>query len=245
MEIQTWEDVIGKPEPDFVLLPVLRGIDEIIHVLLTLEKYDAFVCGGYARYCASPLDKPIKAGDVDIYCKNMDTFDMLYQHFKYTGLEVRFDSDVAVTYKKAPKNHWYSGPVIQLIKPIDQGAIVASGEMETILSNFDFSVIRCGIVLLESGQYMVMADKDFMRDETKKFLRIKNIHCPISSLLRFMKYARKGYDTRPVQLAKLFADWDNRSDAYRERLLELFTNAEAGDLTKDEIDNLEALLRID
>lgn len=238
------------PQPEFVLLPILRGLPDALPVLRLLLEKKAFVCGGYARYCASPIDGPrklSKAGDLDIYCEDEETFNGLYQHFKDAGLEIRRDSDVAITYKK-PKdvsNLYYACPAIQLIKPIREGAIVANGSMEDILRNFDFTVIRCGIVYLD-GEFQVLADRDFLKDEEKKFLRIKNIHCPISSLLRFMKYGRKGYSTKPSQLAKLFADWDARSDEYRERLLELFADAtEKGDLTPEEIDELEALMRID
>lgn len=234
-------------DSNFVLLPIHRGLDEIIPILQLLGDKNAFICGGYARYCASPNETPVKAGDVDIYCYDEDAFEEIFQHFKSVGMEVRFDSEVALTYLK-PKddaNPYFGCPVIQLIKPINQGAIIATGSMESILNNFDFSVIRCGIVWTDDG-WRVLADEDFVKDEGDKFLRIKNIHCPISSLLRFMKYARKGYDTKPSQLIKLFADWDNRSDAYRSRLFELFRAAsDAGEMTQAEIDELEALLRID
>jgi len=233
----------------FMYIPVVRGIEAIQSVLDLLQDKSAFVCGGYARYCASPNEgrRLSKAGDVDIYCQNEAAFDEIYQHFKSVGMSVRFDTDVALTYKKVKdkNNPYYGCPVIQLIKPIDQGAIIASGNMLTILRNFDFTVIRCGIVKTDDG-YQVLVDEDFSKDESKKTLRIKNIHCPISSLLRFMKYGKKGYNARPSQVAKLFADWDNRPMSYRMRLMELFEEGgQLGELTPQEINELESLLRID
>lgn len=76
-------------------------------------------------------------------------------------------------------------------------------------------------------------------------LRILNIHCPISSLLRVMKYARKGYYMRPVEALKLFNDWQQRDPDYRDRMKELFTTGQFGKITKEEIDELEKLMRVD
>jgi hypothetical protein len=234
--------------PPFGLVHIRRGLKPIQPVLDLLADYPAFICGGYARYCASPNTgtRLVKAGDVDIYSYDEATFEALYAHFKEVGLEIRHENDMAITWLK-PKdrnNPYYGCPVLQLIKPVDEGAIKAVGDVEHVLENFDFSVIRCGIVW-QDDSYWVLADADFLRDEEKKFLRIKNIHCPISSLLRFMKYARKGYHTKPGQVAKLFADWESRSDAYKMRLLELFDKSELREMTPEQIDELEVLMRID
>ena len=120
---------LDEVTPDFVVTSIKRGLEVIQPILNLLEGKNAFICGGYARYCASPNEgkRLVKAGDVDIYCYNEDAFEQLYQHFKDVGLEIRFDTDVALTYKKTKdkENPFYGCPVIQLIKPLDQGAIVA------------------------------------------------------------------------------------------------------------------------
>jgi hypothetical protein len=130
-----------------------------------------------------------------------------------------------------------------------RGAIVTLGTMEEILENFDFTVVRAGI--LNSKE--VMVDEDFENDEKHLYLRLKNIHCPISSLLRCCKYARKGYFMRPIEALKLFNDWTDRGDEYRSRMVELFGMSGLGKKSEDnpngmaqeEIDELESLLRID
>lgn len=234
----------------FKTIKAVRGIPQVAPVLDALRNKKAFICGGYARYMASPNTgkKLVKAGDVDIYCEDEATFEELYAHFKDAGLEIRWDNPMAITYLKAPKGNRYHGcPVIQLIKPVEEGAVVAVGNMDHILSNFDFTVIRAGVIEdPETLEVTVMVDEDFEDDEEKKYLRIKNIHCPISSMLRFMKYGRKGYHTRPAQIMKLFVDWDARPLSYRNRLQEIFQEGwEAGELSQEEIDELESLLRID
>jgi hypothetical protein len=225
------------------ILQTRRGITEIRNLLNYLSDKDAFICGGYVRYCASPLKNPVEATDVDVYCKDEETFEVLKKHFANVGLEIRYENHMALTYKAMKDDGIYSyHPPIQLIKPVKEGAIVANGDMGSILENFDFTVIRCGLINADNA----MVDDDFEEDEKNKFLRIKNIHCPISSTLRFMKYARKGYFTRPMQVVKLFLDWDGRTPEYRAKLIEgLNTSASGKEMTREEIDELEALLRID
>jgi len=91
-----------------------------------------------------------------------------------------------------------------------------------------------------------LVDADFMHDEEKKILRIKNIHCPISSTLRCMKYARKGYWLPPMQCCRLFIDWEERDEEYREKIIEFLKKSDMGEgLTKADIEEMEALMRID
>lgn len=237
----------------FEVVKIQRGLKPVKPVLDLLEGKDAHICGGYARYMASPNKgrRLRKSGDVDIYCADEAVFEVLKTEFmKY--LEIRFENEMAITFLKVKRkaanksNPFYGCPVVQLIKPVEEGAIVAKGSLEHILENFDFTVTRAAVFLDNDGKYKVMVDENFMKDEEARFLRILNIHCPISSLIRFMKYARKGYYTRPSQVMKLFVDWDNRPLEYRQRLMVLFdAGAEAGELTPEEIDELEKLLRID
>lgn len=57
---------------------------------------------------------------------------------------------------------------------------------------------------------------------------------------------KKGYSAIPMEVMKLFRDWDERPDEYRRRLFGHFEKVHAeGGLTQEEIDELEALLRID
>lgn len=151
--------------------------------------------------------------------------------------------------KKDFKTKLLSIPDPQIIKPVIEGKIVTLGTPEEILMNFDFSVVRAAII----NPNEVLVDDDFEDDEIHSRLNIKNIHCPITSLLRSCKYSRKGYFLGPAQALKLFIDWNNRGSEYQSRIIDLFTKSEMGEKSKDnpngisqqEIDELEALLRID
>ena len=243
-EQQVQEEVkqVYRSKQGFIKMPIIRGISEIRHLLKILEGYKdvAFICGGYARYCAAPTASPIEATDVDIYCHDEETFSKLKEEFK--ELEIRHENDVSLTYKRPESGPYAYHVPVQLIKPILEGAIVARGTMETILSNFDFSIIRVGIL----SEEQVLADADFEHDEKHRLLRLKNIHCPISSTLRCMKYSRKGYYLRPFEGLKLFIDWSNRSDDYRFKLVAFLEKSDQDEgLSKEEVEELEKLMRID
>lgn len=225
----------------FEKVKVYRGFTEISRLFDLLPTDNSFVCGGYVRYMCAPVMNPVPAGDVDIYSVNEDAYKQVLNVLeKQMGLYVKHENAVSHTFKNItdPQHPLFGSPTIQLIKPVKEGAVVAVGDMETILANFDFTVIRIGLL----SDKFAIADADFIHDETKKLLRLKNVHCPLSSTLRCMKYAKKGYWLPTSQVLNLFIDWDNRDDEYKIKLMNFMAKNE---LTQKEIDELEALLRID
>ena len=268
-------------------IPILRGLTEVEPYLKLALKHESLICGGYPRYCCSPRENPVKAGDVDFFPQTLEQQTALLEEFKALGFEVVHENHVSVTLEyKGEDTAWLIRPTPQIIKPMKEGKIVTYGTVEEILQNFDFTIVRCALVpvkmcdcghaksthvtVTEPGegfvadsdacmiekcpcryynaegiQWTAVADEKFLDDEKDMFLRIENIHCPVSSTLRCMKYARKGYFAGPGQIIRLFADWDQRPPEYRSKLFELFKTSQMGSMTRQEIDALEALLRID
>lgn len=219
-------------EKQFVNVGAKRGIYEIT-ALLEVIRGKGFVCGGYARYCLSPLptNRVVYPGDLDIYCYTEEHFNTLKSELRKVGFsqsDGRRETQFAVLYSYFNSGEFaetktyvgsdgrehpfsYYGPDVQLIKPALEGRVVTVGDPETILENFDFTVARAAIITPS----WTIADKDFEADEMEQFLRIKNIHCPISSSLRFHKYAKKGYSSAAFEVYKLFEDWDTRGDEWK------------------------------
>ena len=237
-----------KPLEGWVQLPILRGVFEIEPILNLLDIHGGRIIGGYARFCCSERDEPRKAQDCDLFptgatdeeCQKV--YDALKAALLSAGLTVKAENNMSVTFDAEKAPAFKRCPTIQLIKPVEEGAVLTRGSVEDILANFDFTVVRCA---LNSDRRTATAWASFPKDELHMKLRILNIHCPISSLLRVMKYARKGYYMRPVEALKLFNDWEQRSPEYRARMNELFTTGQFGKITKEEIDELEKLMRID
>jgi hypothetical protein len=251
-----WSDsptVKEKKQMAFVTLPILRGFTEISDLFYLAEKYNAVICGGYARYCCSPHIKPVPAGDVDLFPRDEDSFKRLKEKLvTEIGFGIKHENEISLTLK-IPKNppatlchSLMASPRIQIIKPVKEGAVVTLGSIETILQNFDFTITRAAII--NPGECLV--DEEFAEDEVHRVLRLKNIHCPVSSMLRCMKYSKKGYWMRPSQVLRLYEDWDLRTDEYKSNLIDLLMKAERAKgnntkLEKKEIDELESLLRRD
>jgi hypothetical protein len=257
----------------FVRIPVHRGISDITEFLAMAEKHGAVIAGGYARYCCSPKKDPMSAGDVDFFPKTEASLTGLCADLERVGFTKKHENHVSITYGFDGEDlRWKLKPVPQVIKPVREGKIVTWGTVEEILENFDFTVVRvaleriqrcarCGVsreghslniidachegFLAGHDEWQGIADDDFEEDEKNTHLRLKNIHCPISSTLRCMKYARKGYFLGPAQVLKLFLDWNARGVDYQFRMIELFKSSEMGQITQREIDELEDLLRVD
>jgi hypothetical protein len=220
-------------------LRVKRGHDVIATVFDTfMVSRKSWIAGGFARWSLSRAEKPVEAGDLDIFCQDIDVFGNIYERFINSGFKVRNDNPACISFLKSQDEDFKHLPSIQLIKPRNEGSVVTMGTIEEIFENFDFTVTRAALYSKTKGY----TDDHFKEDEERKRLQILNIHCPISSTFRIMKYNRKGYTVSIREVVKLFLDWEQRDDAYRGRLLDLLKK----DLpTQEEIDELEALIRID
>lgn len=236
------------PPEGWVQIPAMRGLYEIAPLMDICDRIGGRIIGGYARFCCSTAEKPCPAQDVDVFPigqteeESKKVYDEWLVALKAAGLEQKHENNVSISWNSKEKVPWNRCPTVQIIKPIEEGAILTQGSVEQVLGNFDFTIVR---VALNPDRQTATAWASFPRDEEKKKLRILNIHCPISSLLRCMKYARKGYYMRPIEAMKLFNDWMDRPPEYRARIAELFSTGQLGKLSKQEIDELEALLRVD
>lgn len=193
-------------------LAVLRGADLVAPLFYGIEGKGNII-GGFVRWMVSPHHDPAPAGDIDIYPNGMEEMADIHSWI-YANIELKDKgkkphmTDLSTSFVPA------YGPKIQVINPTNTGHIVAKGSMEQILNNFDFTVCRAGLLDLQTG----LVDDEFVHDEMRKRINIKQIHCPLGEIKRIAKYAKKGYYVSPAELYKLFADWDQRSDDYKEEL---------------------------
>lgn len=221
----------------FINIAIIRDIDNVKDIFKKYILEDGFICGGYARYCCSALEKPVEAGDIDIYCKSEESFQSIKGRIISDGYIEDRSSETALTLKKG------DAKILQLIKPVISGAIVLSdSNVENILSNFDITVARVGITFDSLKLRLAIADDKFLIDDVMKRIRIKNIHCPIAQIYRVSKYMHKGYFLSMKECLKIFADWDDRGSSYKNKLLGFI---EKSNPSKEEIDDLEKLLHID
>lgn len=236
-----------KINSTFVRLPILRGFSEIAPIWALAETHGSMICGGYARYCASQLRHPPSASDVDLFPQSDTGHETLIAAIKDIGFEIKHENDISVTFKTLDTHadiRWTTCPVIQVIKPVLAGAIVTVGPVEEILNNFDFTIVRAAVV----SPTEVLADADFIEHDKAWKLCLKNIHCPVSSLMRCIKYSKKGYWLGLAESTKLFLDWNERGPEYQQKLLDLIAKMktpEGEEPNKEDIEELEKLMNID
>ncbi len=236
-----------KTDSTYVTLPIMRGFTEIAPLWDLAQKHGSMICGGYARYCLSQLAKPCPAGDVDLFPQSEESSGALIAEIKALGFEVRHENEISVTFTRNEKHdipQWRVCPSIQVILPVLQGAIVTVGDMREVLNNFDFTIVRAALISPTEG----IADEDFLADDGDWKLRLKNIHCPVSSLMRCVKYSKKGYWLGVRESVKLFLDWNERGPEYQTKLVDLVNKMKGPngeEPSKEDIEELEKLMNVD
>jgi hypothetical protein len=263
-----FEDILKDNKPydvpsNFIEVPVVRNhvkIKKVAEILKTCGVFDeAFMCGGFVRHsCSNRKPIPATYGDVDIYCRDDETYKIINEYFaNHNGWGVHFENDLSIAYKtlagvRGNPMGFRSKP-IQLIKPLREGEIVTIGTMEEVLNNFDFTVIRAGMNIEMAHRGVALVDEDFDEHENKKRLVFKKIHCPISSMHRVIKYCRKGYKINSKESVKLFLDWENRPEKYKTEIVDFLSKSfeveeATGQLKPDdqlEINRMYRMLRVD
>lgn len=243
-EIETLRKKISELESKktlekFVKIPIQRNVQLLKHLFDNMIKDDGFICGGFGRVSVSKNEEVIPSADIDIYCRDKEAFERISKRLEMNGYFEKRKSETALTMQ-----HSFSGTLpIQLIQPLNEGRVLlASNNVEDILNNFDFSIARVAITLESLQGNLAIADKDFEKDDSKKLLNIRNIHCPIAQIYRVSKYMEKGFWLPMKQVLEIFKDWDNRDSDYKNKILD---TVKKEDPTKEEIQELEKLLHID
>jgi hypothetical protein len=217
-------------------IEVNKKWNKFLDKMFSFIQDDGFICGGFVRNILTKL-KITTTTDVDIYCINEEAYDRIKGRLEEQGYVLEKESPMSVLYKVL----FVGDYPIQLIKPMDKGHVTTIGDLEDIIENFDFTCIRAGITK-EEDKYVGYVDEDFEEDNKKKVLKIKNIHCPVAEIFRVAKYIGKGFYLPPIESIKILADWEERDDEYKEKLLNFLQKEKP---SKNDIDILEKMLHID
>lgn len=219
---------------------VLRN-EKFLSILFDIIGNNCFVCGGYARESISkrPFDRDfIWSDDVDVYAKNEVEFEKIVKAVE-EKFKKKYENSVAVCFDTS-RIFGEGRRDLQIIKPI-----FANESVEAVIERFDFTVCRAGIWRVDNGfdtMLSAVCDEDFDEDDLKNRLVIKNIHCPISEVNRIHKYRKKGYDIAMSEIVKIFRDWDNRDQEWKDNLIALIDKEKP---SSEDIEKTERLLHLD
>lgn len=249
------DNILEENNNKFVPVEIRREKDFLEYLFYSIIQEDGFICGGYARYvCSDPGEsgkREIKpAGDLDVYCFDEAAYKRIRSRMEKHGYSALRENDIAISMKIG-----FSGfPSMQLIKPFIADRVNTSGPLEEVLSNFDFTVARCGIyaefnitqnqdgVGVTHTVLKAIADIDFPEDEKVNRLHIKHIHCPVAEFYRIAKYMNKGFSVSTLEIIKTLQDWENRSEEYKSKIIKTLEKEDPSD---EEITEMEKLLHID
>lgn len=200
---------------------------DVVELVFGLTEKEGFIAGGFARYCLSINRNPILPNDIDIFCQSEEVYNRILNRFKdndnlkqihVSEIEVKFEYKLKSGFLKEVYN-------IQLIKPTEIMNMVSMGDYKKVLDNFDFTIAKCAITPDMKG----FCHPDFYEHDGLNQLTITNIHCPISSLKRAMKYCKRGYSISSQELLKLFEDYEKRDQSWKDIVKMGLSNAEMDD----------------
>jgi hypothetical protein len=193
--LRSYKDYTEIPQSSihrYQRIPLQRGFTEIKHIFEIAQKNNAFICGGYARRCASVAPIVAPADDVDIYTfSNDDLNRLLADILAQTKFVIERQSQFSITLKNKES---FGGDIkkIQLVLP----DVMTNNPKKVIdiLDCFDFNICKCAIVSPSEA----IAHINFMPDETYKTLLVDgDIKNPVMLFFRILKYTEKGYRVSP------------------------------------------------
>lgn len=215
--ITSFEESFGKnASAQYVYnLPILRG-EKIIEKVFSVIDNNGFICGGFARYALSPNENTPAPSDIDIFCETEEIYNsamrsLLNNKAVKKGRKTKIEAKFEISLHADNGGFHREFLRVQLIKPTIIHNMVSIGDAETILKNFDFTIAKCAIL----PDKTTIAHADFVEHDESMSLVIENIHCPISSMKRVIKYCKKGYSITSAELLKLFIDYENRSEDWK------------------------------
>ena len=175
--------------PDFVRVAAIRTPERIASIISELAEMGSFVCGGFARFCASPLKDPIPTFDIDVfsvgYKEHAELLTFVQRKLK---LRIVHDNMTAVSFA-GELTEALGVKFFQVIKPLRENAIITTGELERILESFDFSVCRAALIAPAEA----LVDSNFIEDESTRRLRVRHYHDNKYHAARLLKYIQRGY----------------------------------------------------
>lgn len=191
---------------------VKRGYSVLAELWPIARPHGAFIAGGFARWMLSNADIPVPAGDVDLFVPSGDPCGLV-EDLQRRGYVMRTETDNAYTFE--PRNDLFN---VQVIKPDWTRPTV-----EATLDAFDFTVVQAAVLFPARG----VVSEQFHADEQRRALRLVTINDPVRTLLRMVKYARRGYTLLPSSAAEFVSQltidydgveyWDDLDTDWYER----------------------------
>ena len=169
-------------------------------VRFVIDEFNAVVAGTFPAYLLqlSLGEKPsIIPLDVDIYARSRDQYRLMME-WLHTEWQNVAES------KNAYKVEWCVGDDCYLLSfiKINTELFRGYGKPYDIINSFDFTMCQFALYK-ENGEYIIEYNPKGLEDLRNKVLRIHKIICPLSTLMRAFKFAKRGFSISPSEVMKI------------------------------------------
>jgi len=212
-------DSVDPAVAPYKLALIKRGGDSIIDLLLEIRKVTegCFIAGGMARWMLSPQENPAPPGDIDLYFTNQLAFDRTVNCLLTQGFQIIADTTNAISFVTPNIVIYRDVMSIQAIKPTPE----RSGSYANVLNNFDFTISQAAVMLINDSELRGVVADSFFRDEAARVIQINKMYNPILTIMRFMKYSRKGYMIRNKNLIETLLKWNIFAQINKDKIEEI------------------------
>jgi hypothetical protein len=189
---------------EYKIYQVVRGFTEIENIYQSANKRHAFIGGSYAAYMATPVNGHIVTpNDVDIFASSNRSFNNMCIDLLKQGFTHHTTNDVVNSFSRC-------GLDVQLIRPNPKWQDFP----DDILNDFDLNVSRA----ILTSETEVYGDIE-IGSETGRVLMITN---PIKSMMRILKYHKRGIQFDEHEILKLFKVWMQLDETKRQEYIKRY-----------------------
>jgi len=163
----------------------------------------SYICGGAVRAFSNwqiGHDEDSKINDVDFYFINEEALKKAVAILEKGGYEEGEYGEVATTERAITYVGGWDCPAIQLIKFVH-------GTLIEVLDEFDFTIVKAG-----ASSHEWIENNDYLSNLKSKLLRYTGSKLPLSSLIRVMKYVKRGYKIPALETVAIIKDITTKVD---------------------------------
>lgn len=208
-------------------------------LLELIAREGLYIAGSYASWMLHGHIYDINPGDIDIYgfkdYRHANKVEKMIQNLfakdistSNNGLSTYYTTDYTWGDPEAPFVHGLkpvsNSNVYLPINLINYHGVIGSsdkfdiGNMQHILSSFDFAQAACAVYFdINEGKFSGFAHRDSGDKELKLLLPLLN---PYKTLVRILKYAKKGFDVNGSQFLEVLYEWERMPKHIKEELEE-------------------------
>jgi hypothetical protein len=197
---------------DYVRVPIERGGGIASHICPSLgERTVGYICGGFARWMASPHEMPAQPEDIDVFFPNLVEHEKALSAASDLGWkDISFNPMLHRRFK-TKKDDGFGELTVNFIVPLKCKWFVTGGTLSDVLKDFDFTICAAAFLpeAVAGERACILVHKNFLEHETARKLVFQTLRDPYHEVAnRIPKYVKKGYHLPQSSVQPLFDTYE-------------------------------------